>query len=137
MVLLCDVGQVEARFGPFRDSVNLNARWVHGLCRMCNRLGNHFGRTQWNNYVTWVKWMLVLVHLVVVLMSVKIGERFAPNVPWAWKSLWAHKLELLGDVSQVEACFGLFGHCVNLDTRYVHGLRRAYHRLGNHLGHTR
>jgi hypothetical protein len=23
MVLLCDVGQVEARFGPFGDSVNL------------------------------------------------------------------------------------------------------------------
>ena len=67
----------------------------------------------------------------------QVDARFAPNVPWAWKSLWAHKLELLGDVSQVEACFGLFGHCVNLDTRYVHGLRRAYHRLGNHLGHTR
>ena len=71
MALLCDVGQVEARFGPFGVGVNLNARWVHGLCRTCNRLGNHFGLTQWNNYVTWVKWMLVLVHLVVVLMSVK------------------------------------------------------------------
>jgi hypothetical protein len=31
MVLQGDVGQVEARFGPFRDSVNLSARWVHGL----------------------------------------------------------------------------------------------------------
>jgi len=26
MVLLCDMGQVEARFGPFGDSVNLDAR---------------------------------------------------------------------------------------------------------------
>ena len=26
MVLLCDVGEVEVRFGPFRDSVNLDAR---------------------------------------------------------------------------------------------------------------
>jgi hypothetical protein len=29
-------------------------------------------------------------------------------------------MELLGDVGQVGACFSLFGHCVNLDTRYVH-----------------
>jgi hypothetical protein len=26
MVLLCDVGQVETHFGPFGDSVNLEAR---------------------------------------------------------------------------------------------------------------
>jgi hypothetical protein len=26
MVLLCDVGQVEARFGPFEDGINLDAR---------------------------------------------------------------------------------------------------------------
>jgi hypothetical protein len=26
MVLLCDVGQVEDRFGPFGDNVNLDAR---------------------------------------------------------------------------------------------------------------
>jgi hypothetical protein len=32
MVLLGDVGQVKACFGPFRDSVNLDARQVHGLC---------------------------------------------------------------------------------------------------------
>jgi hypothetical protein len=32
MVLLGDIGQVEARFGPFGDSINLDARWVHGLC---------------------------------------------------------------------------------------------------------
>jgi hypothetical protein len=24
----------------------------------------------------------------------------------------------------------------NLDVRYVHGLHRTYHRLGNHFGHT-
>jgi hypothetical protein len=34
MVLLGDVGQVKARFGPFRDILNLSARWVHGLCQM-------------------------------------------------------------------------------------------------------
>jgi hypothetical protein len=31
MELLGDVGQMEDHFGPFGDSVNLNARWVHGL----------------------------------------------------------------------------------------------------------
>jgi hypothetical protein len=34
MVLLGDVGQVEAHLGPFGDSVNLSARWVHDLRRM-------------------------------------------------------------------------------------------------------
>jgi class 3 adenylate cyclase len=43
MVLLGDVGQVEACFGPFGDSVNLDARQVHGLHRMYHGPVNHFG----------------------------------------------------------------------------------------------
>ena len=31
MVLLGDVGEVEAWVSLFEDSVNLEARWVHGL----------------------------------------------------------------------------------------------------------
>ena len=31
MVPLGDEAQVEARFGPFRDSANLDTREVHGL----------------------------------------------------------------------------------------------------------
>ena len=31
MVLLGDVGHVESCFGPFRDSVRVGARLVHGL----------------------------------------------------------------------------------------------------------
>ena len=42
MVLLGDVAQLEARFGPFGDSANLDARSVHGLCRMYHRLGKSF-----------------------------------------------------------------------------------------------
>jgi hypothetical protein len=34
MVLLGNVGQVEARFSLFGDSINLGARLVHGLRRM-------------------------------------------------------------------------------------------------------
>jgi hypothetical protein len=30
-VLLGDIGHVEARFGPFGNSINLDARWEHGL----------------------------------------------------------------------------------------------------------
>jgi hypothetical protein len=46
MVLLGDGAQVEARFGPFGDNANLDARWMYGLCWTYHRLENHFGRTQ-------------------------------------------------------------------------------------------
>ena len=42
MVLLGDEAQLEARFGPFGDSANLDARWVHGLRRTNHRLKNRF-----------------------------------------------------------------------------------------------
>ena len=40
MVLLGDEAQLEGRFGPFGDSVNLDARSVHGLRRTYHRLRN-------------------------------------------------------------------------------------------------
>jgi hypothetical protein len=43
--LLGDVGQVEARFVPFVDSVSLSAGEVHGLGLTHHRHGNHFGQT--------------------------------------------------------------------------------------------
>jgi hypothetical protein len=43
MTLLGDEAQVEARFGPFRDTANLDARLVHCLRRTYYRLENHFG----------------------------------------------------------------------------------------------
>jgi hypothetical protein len=46
MVLLGDEAQVDARFGPFRDSASLDARKVHGLRRMYHRLRNRFGHTR-------------------------------------------------------------------------------------------
>jgi len=49
MLLLGDEAQLEARFGPFGDSANLDARSVHGLRRTYHRLGNRFGRTRWNS----------------------------------------------------------------------------------------
>jgi hypothetical protein len=40
MVLLGDEAQVEARFGLFRGSANLNAIQVHGLCQ--RTIGSEF-----------------------------------------------------------------------------------------------
>jgi hypothetical protein len=42
MVLLGDKAQLEARFGPFRDSDNLDARMVHSLRQTYHRLRNLF-----------------------------------------------------------------------------------------------
>ena len=48
MVLLGDEAHVEARFCPFGDSANLDARLVRGLRPTYHRLGDYFGRTRWN-----------------------------------------------------------------------------------------
>jgi hypothetical protein len=49
MDLLGDVGQIEAHFGLYGDSANLDTRYVPHLCRTGNRLENHFGHTRWNS----------------------------------------------------------------------------------------
>jgi hypothetical protein len=46
-------------------------------------------------------------------------------------------MALEGDEAQEDAHFGPFGDSASLDVIYVHGLRRTYHRLKNHFGHTR
>jgi hypothetical protein len=43
---------------------------------------------------------------------------------------------LLGDVAQVEACFGLFGDSANLEACPVNGLPQMYHTYRNIFGHT-
>jgi hypothetical protein len=49
MILLCDVGQVEGYFGPFRGSINLNTIKVLGLHRMYQGHRNLYGRTRWSS----------------------------------------------------------------------------------------
>ena len=90
---------------------------VAGLRRTYPRLGNHFGRAQWNSYMTWVMSNLVLIRLETVLVSVQIGAQFAPNIPWLRKSFCTQPMVLLGDEAQVEAHSGPFGDSVNLDSR--------------------
>jgi hypothetical protein len=62
---------MEACFGPFGDSANLDARWVHGLHRMYHRLENCFGCTRWNSQMKWVLVNFVSVRLETVLVSVQ------------------------------------------------------------------
>jgi hypothetical protein len=49
MGLRGDEAQVEARFGLFGDSANLDARLVHGLRRTYRKLENSIRGTQWNS----------------------------------------------------------------------------------------
>jgi hypothetical protein len=59
---------VDAHFGLFGDSANLDARLLHRLRRTYHRLGNRFGRARWYSKVTRLKWMLVLVCLEIALI---------------------------------------------------------------------
>ena len=68
LVLLGEEAQVEARFGLFGDSANLDAREVHGLHGMSHMLGNKFGCTQWNSSVMCIIWNLALVRLETILV---------------------------------------------------------------------
>jgi hypothetical protein len=68
MELIIDVGRVESRFSPLGDSVNVNAREVHGLHRTYHRHRNHFGRTRWDSYVTRLNWKLGSIRLEIVLL---------------------------------------------------------------------
>ena len=70
MVLLGDEAQLEACFGPFRDSVNLDARSVHGLCRTYHRFEKSFWTQPMEllGYVGHVESRLVRLDMVLVLM---------------------------------------------------------------------
>jgi hypothetical protein len=49
---------------------------------------------------------------------------------------WMHRMVLLGDEAQMEACFGPFGDSVSFNARKVHGLHQMYHSLRNCFGRT-
>jgi hypothetical protein len=53
----------------------------------------------------------------IIGLEISLVARLAPNVQLAQKSFWAYLMELLGDVGQVEASFGLLGEGVNLGTK--------------------
>jgi hypothetical protein len=88
--------------------------------------------------VTWVKWKLISVYLETVLISTQdkcmVCFEFKSRT---WKSFWAHPMELLGGIDQLEARFSLFGDSVRPDARYVCSLRRTCNTLRNHSRCTR
>jgi hypothetical protein len=49
MVLLGDKAQVEARFGLFGDTANIDVVEVHGVRQTYHMFRNCFGRTRWNS----------------------------------------------------------------------------------------
>ena len=108
---------MEARFGPFGDSANLDASLLHGLCRTYHSLKSHFGRTRWNSYVMWVLWNLISVHLEIVLVSVQDMCTVCAKRTIAQKSFWIHLTVLLGYEVQAKAHFGAFRDSANNDAR--------------------
>ena len=80
---------------------------------------------------------IILIRLETVLVSVQDGCTVCAKHTMAQKSFWTHLMVLLGEEAQVEVCFGSFGDSANLETRYVHSLRRKYHTLRNPFGRTR
>jgi hypothetical protein len=68
MELLDDKAQVEARFGLFGDSANLDARYMHGLHRTYHRHRNRFRCTLWYSKVMRLNRKGILVRLEIVLI---------------------------------------------------------------------
>jgi hypothetical protein len=86
--------------------------------------------------VTWVKWKLISVHFERMLISTEDRCTVCNECSMGMEIFLGRQMELLGDMSQMEACFGLYGDSVNLGARSVHGLRRIYHGHANRFGCT-
>jgi hypothetical protein len=110
---------------------------VHGLHQTYHRLRNCFGCIGWYSWVTRVKWKLVSVHLETLLVLVQDRRTVGAKSTIAYEIILDAPMVLLGVEAQMEASFGPFGYSANLDSRWVRGLRRTYHRLKNHFGLTR
>ena len=67
--------------------------------------------------MTLVVWNLILVRLEIVLVSVQDRYTVCAKHTIGSDVIFMHLMVLLGDVAQVEACFGPFGDSANLDSR--------------------
>ena len=117
MVHLGDDAQVEARFGPFRDSANLDIRLEHGLHRTYNRLRCCFRRTQWNSYVTWVMWNLILVYFETVFALVPYSCMVCVERTVGSEIILDAPDGTLGGVDHLESRFFPFGDSVSVGER--------------------
>jgi hypothetical protein len=79
--LLDDDAQVEAHFGPFGDSANLDGMYVHGLRQTYHWLRNRFRCTRWYSEEMRPKRKLILVHLEIVLILTQDRCTVCSKVP--------------------------------------------------------
>ena len=123
MELLDDEAQVEAPFGPFGDSANIDERQVAGLRRTYHRLKKSFQ-------------MHPMLHLG---DEAQVKARFGPsgdrvNLDTDRCTVCTKRtigseivldapMVLLGDKAQVQARSGMFRDFTSLDARWVDGLR--------------
>jgi hypothetical protein len=95
---------------------------VQDRCTVCAKCRNHFGRTRWFSWVTWLKWKLVSVHLE--MLQILMQNRCVVCIEYTigLKSFWTHPMELLDDVAHVSSHFGPFRDGASFGARYVQGL---------------
>ena len=74
-----------------------------------------FGCIRWYSDVTWVKWILVSVHLETVLVSTQDRSTVCAEHTIGSEMSLVQLMVLLGDMGEVEAHFSPFGDSVNLD----------------------
>ena len=84
---------------------------------MHHRLKIPFRCTRWYPDVTWVKWILVSVHLEIVLDLTQDRSTVGAERTIGSEISLVHPMLLLRDVGEVEARFSLFQDSVNLDAR--------------------
>jgi hypothetical protein len=81
---------------------------------MYHALRNQFGHTWLYTYVMWVKLKLISVHLEIVLISAQDSCSDWDEHTLARNSFCVYPMELLSNMGEMEARFGLFGDSVNL-----------------------
>jgi hypothetical protein len=108
MELLDDEAQVEASFGPFGDSANLDAWYVHCLRRTYYRIRNHFRCTRWCSKVMRLRQKLISVYLEIVLILTQDRCTVSAEHTIGSKIILDAPNELLGDLGLVESHFSLF-----------------------------
>ena len=86
--------------------------------------------------MTLVLWELVSFRLEIVLVSVQDRWTVCSKRTIGLDIVFNASMVLLGDEAQLEAPFSPCADSANLDARLVRGLRRTYHRLGDHFGRT-
>ena len=74
--------------------------------------------------MTRFKWKLVSVHLDVVQILTQDRCMVCAERAIGLENIFAHPMELLGDMGLVESCFGVFGDSVSVGARKMQCLHQ-------------